>query len=162
TGEAPSPGDAQDGAVVLGDPEGAVGKSLEVGQISVLVQDAGELGNLGGKPHVLQPRDRALDPPSATPLEDPFQDLGILVLDVGDPRVVRHAPNASRVCTGIAVAIIRATRRPVRVILSFPQLIDDWCSILPGMGMSFPKPDEASKAFFESLVPEDRRVQSRP
>ena len=48
------------------------------------------------------------------------------------------------------------------MILSFPQLIDDWCSILPGMGMSFPKPDEASKAFFESLVPEDPRVQSRP
>jgi TfoX/Sxy family transcriptional regulator of competence genes len=30
------------------------------------------------------------------------------------------------------------------------------------MGMSFPKPDEASKAFFDSLVPDDPRVQSRP
>ena len=30
------------------------------------------------------------------------------------------------------------------------------------MGMSFPKPDEASRAFFESLVPDDPRVQSRP
>jgi TfoX/Sxy family transcriptional regulator of competence genes len=30
------------------------------------------------------------------------------------------------------------------------------------MGMSFPKPDEESKAFFESLVPDDPRVQSRP
>src|SRR5919204_3782129 len=30
------------------------------------------------------------------------------------------------------------------------------------MGMSFPKPDEESKAFFESLVPDDPRVQDRP
>jgi TfoX/Sxy family transcriptional regulator of competence genes len=30
------------------------------------------------------------------------------------------------------------------------------------MGMSFPKPDEDSKAFFDSLVPDDPRVQSRP
>lgn len=30
------------------------------------------------------------------------------------------------------------------------------------MGMSFPKPDDESLAFFESLVPEDPRVQSRP
>jgi TfoX/Sxy family transcriptional regulator of competence genes len=30
------------------------------------------------------------------------------------------------------------------------------------MSMSFPKPDDASKAFFESLVPDDPRVQSRP
>jgi TfoX/Sxy family transcriptional regulator of competence genes len=30
------------------------------------------------------------------------------------------------------------------------------------MGMSFPKPDEDSRAFFESLVPDDSRVQSRP
>jgi hypothetical protein len=30
------------------------------------------------------------------------------------------------------------------------------------MGMSFPKPDEESKAFFDSLVPADPRVQSRP
>jgi len=30
------------------------------------------------------------------------------------------------------------------------------------MGMSFPKADDASKAFFESLVPDDPRVQSRP
>src|SRR5919109_2781082 len=30
------------------------------------------------------------------------------------------------------------------------------------MGMSFPKPDEESKAFFESLVPDDPRVQNRP
>src|SRR6266571_2142569 len=30
------------------------------------------------------------------------------------------------------------------------------------MGMSFPKPDEASKAWFESLVPDDPRVRSRP
>jgi TfoX/Sxy family transcriptional regulator of competence genes len=28
--------------------------------------------------------------------------------------------------------------------------------------MSFPKPDEESKAFFDSLVPDDPRVQSRP
>jgi TfoX/Sxy family transcriptional regulator of competence genes len=28
--------------------------------------------------------------------------------------------------------------------------------------MSFPKPDEESKAYFESLVPDDPRVQSRP
>jgi TfoX/Sxy family transcriptional regulator of competence genes len=27
---------------------------------------------------------------------------------------------------------------------------------------SFPKPDEASRAFFDSLVPDDPRVQSRP
>jgi TfoX/Sxy family transcriptional regulator of competence genes len=30
------------------------------------------------------------------------------------------------------------------------------------MGISVPKPDEESKAFFESLVPADPRVQSRP
>ena len=30
------------------------------------------------------------------------------------------------------------------------------------MGMSFPKPDEESKVFFDSLVPDDPRVQSRP
>jgi TfoX/Sxy family transcriptional regulator of competence genes len=30
------------------------------------------------------------------------------------------------------------------------------------MGMSFAKPDEQSKAFFDSLVPDDPRVQSRP
>jgi TfoX/Sxy family transcriptional regulator of competence genes len=28
--------------------------------------------------------------------------------------------------------------------------------------MSMPKPDEASKAYFKSLVPDDPRVQSRP
>jgi TfoX/Sxy family transcriptional regulator of competence genes len=28
--------------------------------------------------------------------------------------------------------------------------------------MSFPRPDEESKAFFDSLVPDDPRVQSRP
>jgi TfoX/Sxy family transcriptional regulator of competence genes len=30
------------------------------------------------------------------------------------------------------------------------------------MGMSFPKPDEAGLAFFESLVPDEPGVQSRP
>src|SRR6266496_730253 len=30
------------------------------------------------------------------------------------------------------------------------------------MGVSFPKPDQASKAWFESLVPHDPRVRSRP
>lgn len=30
------------------------------------------------------------------------------------------------------------------------------------MSMSMPKPDEASKAYFESLVPSDPRIQSRP
>src|SRR5712691_13008330 len=30
------------------------------------------------------------------------------------------------------------------------------------MPMTMPKPDEASKAYFESLVPDDPRVQSRP
>jgi TfoX/Sxy family transcriptional regulator of competence genes len=30
------------------------------------------------------------------------------------------------------------------------------------MGMSLPKPDEESRAFFDSLIPDDPRVQSRP
>src|SRR5438477_10797140 len=30
------------------------------------------------------------------------------------------------------------------------------------MGMSFPKADEQSRAFFDSLVPDDPRVQARP
>jgi TfoX/Sxy family transcriptional regulator of competence genes len=30
------------------------------------------------------------------------------------------------------------------------------------MGMSFPKPDEESRAFFDTLVPDDPRVKSRP
>jgi hypothetical protein len=42
-------GDGEDGAVVLGDAEDAARSTLDVGDVAVLVEDARQLGDLGGE-----------------------------------------------------------------------------------------------------------------
>src|SRR5579884_2260456 len=69
-------GHPEDGAVVLGDAPGAVVQSLEVGQVSVLVEDAGQLGDLAGEVVAGQPGPGRLGAAPAATLEGVVDELG--------------------------------------------------------------------------------------
>jgi hypothetical protein len=67
---------------VLGNDEAPVIAVGEIGQVTVLIQDLGNDSDLLGKGKPGSTGLSPQQPPSGTALEDPLEQLGVLVFDV--------------------------------------------------------------------------------
>jgi NAD(P)-dependent dehydrogenase (short-subunit alcohol dehydrogenase family) len=155
--------DAKDGAVSLSDEESSIVLLRPFCEIPVLVQNARELGHLGGKVEPVHAREGALDPPVPAALEDALDQGGIRIFDileelVGELRVgariegigrrgqAEHAPRPAR-----AGADLGERDEPVAL---------ERGDLLPGAGNGHS--ELLGKTFGGHLAPFLQDVQQRP
>ena len=127
-------GDGEDGAVVLGDDEGAVVAALEIGEVAVLVEDAGDDADLLVEGETGGALPRPLQAAGSAAVEDAGEEGGVLVLDVleelvGEVDVVAGEEGVTG--GGEGVEVLRATGADTAVMPAAAWKVTTACNSAP-------------------------------